>query len=694
MTEENKFIDLQRFQLTKKIGKGAFSEVFLVREKATNKEYAAKVVNIKISESTIDDEQSFFIYREIKLVSSLNHPAIIEFIGFSPINFDNMSYPTIIMEYLQNGTLTNLLELERKGLSPKFWDDTKKMIIIYGVASGLCYLHANHIIHRDMKPDNILLDEFLFPKIADFGLSKTTVSTSESMNIQSQSNIKGTPIYMSPEILMKMEYSPKCDVYAFALITYEILSGDQPFSNLNFTTLSYEVAVKGSRPKLTQNIPKKFCELLEMCWDQKPEYRPSMEYIVDTLKNDAGFLTDTVDQQQFYDYVDFVDNYQSSFELNRSLHFDDFKNQKGQTSSISRVKIVEIDETDNNSKNESNTNNALSKEKVLECIDKVQITGETKADKAEKKSKDPNDIENYKVNPWDYEVIQSDDESEDFEEEKEFEIKYAIQKSTNLKTVIKTTSSKLKKKTRIKFDSLVKRLAAIHHPAIIPFIGYSDHKNRGSLYFKLMANNSLEDLIQSGSNQQYDFTHKLIISYGIACAIEYLHSHDIVHQNIKSTNVLLDEELRPYLADLKIVTKGDLNLNMTVNQTAIIMAPEFFDNFEKYNGTKPLDIYSYGLLLFEIWSEKKPFDKIKTFCTMLNTITRGELPTFPYDKLIPEDIKELTYACTQLNFNERPEISEICDFFENQYLLLAESESSFDKQLFENYIKLMERKTE
>lgn len=83
-----------------------------------------------------------------------------------------------------------------------------------------------------------------------------------------------------------------------------------------------------------------------------------------------------------------------------------------------------------------------------------------------------------------------------------------------------------------------------------------------------MANNSLEDLIQSGSNQQYDFTHKLIISYGIACAIEYLHSHDIVHQNIKSTNVLLDEELRPYLADLKIVTKGDLNLNMTVNQTA------------------------------------------------------------------------------------------------------------------------------
>ena len=86
MTEENKFIDLQRFQLTKKIGKDAFSEVFLVREKATNKEYTAKVVNTKISESTIDDEQSFFIYREIKLVSSLNHPAIIEFIGFSPIN--------------------------------------------------------------------------------------------------------------------------------------------------------------------------------------------------------------------------------------------------------------------------------------------------------------------------------------------------------------------------------------------------------------------------------------------------------------------------------------------------------------------------------------------------------------------------------------------------------------------------------
>ncbi|KAK8841491.1 hypothetical protein M9Y10_027110 [Tritrichomonas musculus] len=156
-----------------------------------------------------------------------------------------MSYPTIIMEYLQNGTLTNLLELERKGLSPKFWDDTKKMIIIYGVASGLCYLHANHIIHRDMKPDNILLDEFLFPKIADFGLSKTTVSTSESMNIQSQSNIKGTPIYMSPEILMKMEYSPKCDVYAFALITYEILSEEKNYNPDSHSCLIVQVSEGG-----------------------------------------------------------------------------------------------------------------------------------------------------------------------------------------------------------------------------------------------------------------------------------------------------------------------------------------------------------------------------------------------------------------------------------------------------------------
>lgn len=183
MSDSSNLVDLQKYEILRKIGSGAFSEVFLVKEKSSDKFYAAKILNNKIDEENIKDENTFLIFREIKLISSLNHPSIIGFQGFSPTDFKNKPRPTIITEYIPNGTLSNILELEQKGLSPKCWDDTRKLINIYGIACGLLYLHSNNIIHRDMKPDNILMDEYLFPKIADFGLSKTTVSTSESMNI-------------------------------------------------------------------------------------------------------------------------------------------------------------------------------------------------------------------------------------------------------------------------------------------------------------------------------------------------------------------------------------------------------------------------------------------------------------------------------------------------------------------------------
>ena len=93
------------------------------------------------------------------------------------------------------------------------------------------------VSHRDMKPENLLLDQVGHTKISDFGLSKLTDFLSMSMNYQSQRGMKGTPAYMAPEILRNEKYSKSGDVYAFGLIVYEIMTGKFPYENINFFNL-------------------------------------------------------------------------------------------------------------------------------------------------------------------------------------------------------------------------------------------------------------------------------------------------------------------------------------------------------------------------------------------------------------------------------------------------------------------------
>ena len=94
----------------------------------------------------------------------------------------------IILEYLPNKTLKEILNLEKISNSPEGWDGTKKLINMYGIASAMSYLHANDIIHRDLKPENILLDSYLYPKVCDYGISKT-ISTSSFSSIRLTSSI-------------------------------------------------------------------------------------------------------------------------------------------------------------------------------------------------------------------------------------------------------------------------------------------------------------------------------------------------------------------------------------------------------------------------------------------------------------------------------------------------------------------------
>lgn len=256
-------------------------------------------------------------------MTKLNHPSILIFKGYSPINFKKKRKPVIITEFASNGSLDDLIQLERK--SKPIWDSTRKLIIIYGIASAMSYLHLHDIIHRDLKPANILIDDFLLPKIADFGLSKSKHSNFDSMTISTIFGlVKGTPIYMSPEIWRKAEYSKASDVYAFSIIVYEIITNQKPYQNHDIFKLRIDI-LNGYRPEFTKPISEAFFQLITSCWSDEPTFRPSFEEIVIKLKSEDGFLDDSVNKEEYLNFIKYIDEYKTTFNESKVVNFFSFK---------------------------------------------------------------------------------------------------------------------------------------------------------------------------------------------------------------------------------------------------------------------------------------------------------------------------------------------------------------------------------
>ena len=339
--DQPQFFQLDQLQLFEKVGNGAFGEVFRAKERNSG-----QILAVKISiESLMDKEEEDIIdegtdestnekknikslirnlVREVNIMSKFNHPSIVKFIGFSPVDFSGGNRPVIITEFLSNGTLSNLINLERRGMSHEKWNDTRKLITLYGIASAMSFLHSHNIIHRDLKPENIMMDDELYPKVADFGLSKIMHTNMDSMSMNSTMGVKGTLIYLPPESLFECEYSKATDVYAFAMIAYEILTNEKPFGKCNFPELISNLT-KGKRPEIGDFVPESYKKLIMNCWEQDSSNRPTFDEIIEELKENPGFITETINEDEYYKYIDYIDEYETSFNSGKPiLSIDEF----------------------------------------------------------------------------------------------------------------------------------------------------------------------------------------------------------------------------------------------------------------------------------------------------------------------------------------------------------------------------------
>ncbi|XP_039971131.1 serine-rich adhesin for platelets isoform X2 [Bactrocera tryoni] len=214
----------QRFDIIKKLGQGTYGKVQLGINKETGQEVAIKTIKKCKIEAEADLVR---IRREVQIMSSVQHPNIIHIYEV----FENREKMVLVMEFAAGGELYDYLS-ERKVLS-----EEEARRIFRQVATAVYYCHKHKICHRDLKLENILLDEHGNAKIADFGLSNVF----DEQNLLS--TFCGSPLYASPEIVEGTPYQgPEVDCWSLGVLLYTLVYGSMPFDGSNFKRLVKQIS--------------------------------------------------------------------------------------------------------------------------------------------------------------------------------------------------------------------------------------------------------------------------------------------------------------------------------------------------------------------------------------------------------------------------------------------------------------------
>jgi serine/threonine protein kinase len=294
--------DVGRFELNigdydmgKLIGAGAWGDVFIAKEKKTGKQVVVK--QMKNRKSELNQEKNF--NREVLILATVNHPAVLHLIGYTKWSFLNGAAPRMVLPFMSGGSLDEMIALERTEKAPEKWTVTKKLISLLGIASGMMFLHESSIIHRDLKLENVLLDEKLEPRVCDFGFSKVVDMT----RARQQSMICGTGRFMAPELHEERPFDFKVDVYAYAMVMFEVLTGIIPFENVTNEAKMGEQVMDGIRPAFPETLPAPFQELISNYWHGNPDWRPEFnEVVLELGKEEVLETVEGLDLKEYLDY--------------------------------------------------------------------------------------------------------------------------------------------------------------------------------------------------------------------------------------------------------------------------------------------------------------------------------------------------------------------------------------------------------
>lgn len=261
--QQNQF---RHYKMDKKLGEGGMGKVYKAIDTITNRVVALKFISNQVI--THQDHKRFF--QEVRAISRLTHDNIIQL-------YEVGEQPTLYyaMEYIEGKTLKDVHKLSYKQTAN----------ILREVAVALDYAHSKNIVHRDIKPDNIILTEKYQAKLTDFGLAKDT----EMQNsISRTGSIVGTPAYLSPEQVQGAKVTPQSDIYSVGATLYYVLTGQPPFRDESFVSLFFDIlhTIPPAPRRIKADIPKSLENICLKCLEKKPEHRyTTAQQLADDLQN-------------------------------------------------------------------------------------------------------------------------------------------------------------------------------------------------------------------------------------------------------------------------------------------------------------------------------------------------------------------------------------------------------------------------
>src|SRR5438093_6667273 len=273
MTDQKVLSD--RYELGGVLGRGGMAEVYVGTDRVLGRRVAVKILADRFAR-----DSSFVarFRREAQSAAALNHPNVVSV--FDTGSDDGTHF--IVMEYVKGKTLSQVIR-EDAPLMPE-----RAAEITQGVAQALAFAHRAGIIHRDVKPGNIMLTANGSVKVMDFGIARAT--TSESLT--QTATVLGTATYFSPEQAQGSAVDARSDIYSLGVVLYEMLTGSPPFTGDSAVTIAYRhVREEPASPShVASGIPPELDAIVMKCLAKNPgnRYDSAQELIDDLQRFRAG----------------------------------------------------------------------------------------------------------------------------------------------------------------------------------------------------------------------------------------------------------------------------------------------------------------------------------------------------------------------------------------------------------------------